>query len=92
MAGRPKMMVNKITEMEAEAEEEFAQELGMNIDKFKLDIAAATTKQKIDADVREAASLGITSTPAFLINGKYTSGAKPFEQFKTLIDAALNES
>lgn len=26
MAGRPKMMVNKITEMEAEAEEEFVQD------------------------------------------------------------------
>jgi protein-disulfide isomerase len=68
---------------------EYAQQLGLNVDKFKADVAAADVKKRVDDDAKEAASLGITSTPAFLINGLYTSGAKPFEQFKQLIDQEL---
>ena len=40
-------------------------------------------------DAREAAKLGITGTPAFLVNGRYLSGAQPYEAFKRLIDEEL---
>ena len=33
--------------------------------------------------------LGITGTPGFLINGRYLSGARPFDSFKEMIDAEL---
>jgi protein-disulfide isomerase len=33
--------------------------------------------------------LGITGTPAFYINGRFVSGAQPFETFALLIDTEL---
>jgi protein-disulfide isomerase len=31
----------------------------------------------------------VSGTPAFFINGKYFSGAQPFESFKKMIDEEL---
>jgi len=39
--------------------------------------------------VAEANSLGVTGTPAFFINGRFLSGARPFNDFAQLINAEL---
>ena len=71
--------------------EQWAQEIGLDVAKFKKDIASAEVKKRIDADKRDAASLGVTGTPAFFVNGRYLSGAQPFNSFKRLIDEALKK-
>ena len=58
-----------------------AQELGLDVKRFEQALNAARAKPAIDADAAEARSLGATGTPAFFINGRYLSGAKPFEEF-----------
>ena len=67
----------------------WAGELGLDVDRFKTDLKSPAVKARVDADAREAAALGVTGTPAFFLNGKYYSGAKPYDEFKRLIDAAL---
>ena len=69
----------------------YADELGLDVEKFKKDIASSGVKQKIDADAQEAAKLGVTGTPAFFVNGRFLSGAQPFSAFKTLIDEELGK-
>ena len=71
---------------------EYAKQLGLNLDRFRKDLDSPEIRKRIDDDAKDAASVGITGTPGFLINGKYVSGAKPFEAFKTLIDAELGAS
>ncbi len=71
--------------------EQWAQEIGLDVEKFKKDLASAGVKKRIDADKRDAASLGVTGTPAFFVNGRYLSGAQPFDSFKRLIDEALKK-
>ncbi len=44
----------------------------------------------VEADGSEAASLGISGTPAFLVNGILISGAQPKESFTNLIEAELS--
>ncbi len=68
---------------------EYATELGLDVDKFKKDSAAADVKKKVDDDAGEAAALGVTGTPGFFINGRFLSGARPFDSFKTIIDKEL---
>ena len=68
---------------------EYAKQLGLNVETFKKDVASEAVKKRLDEDVKEAASLGVSGTPAFFINGLFTSGAKPFEQFKQIIDQEL---
>lgn len=47
------------------------------------------TLPTVKADMAEGQSVGVTGTPAFLINGRLLSGAQPFPQFKAVIDDEL---
>ena len=76
-------------EMSPEKYVEYAAQLGLDVDRFKRDMASADVRRKVDADAAEAASLGVTGTPGFFINGKFLSGARPFDSFKKVIDADL---
>jgi protein-disulfide isomerase len=44
---------------------------------------------RVDTDVQEAESVGVTGTPAFFINGRPLEGAQPFDAFKRVIDEEL---
>jgi protein-disulfide isomerase len=68
---------------------EYASEMGLDVEKFKRDVVSAAVKKRVDADAQEAARLGVTGTPGFFVNGRYLSGAKPFAEFKRLIDEEL---
>ena len=43
----------------------------------------------VAADLEEGATLGVTGTPAIFINGRFLSGAQPFEEFSKIIDDEL---
>jgi protein-disulfide isomerase len=69
----------------------YAEELGLDMKRFQDAIATEKFKTQIDADSKEADSLGVTGTPAFFVNGKFLSGAKPFEEFAKVINAELQK-
>ena len=79
-------------EMSEEKYLEYAEQIGLDMEKFKADMASAEVKRKVDADVAEASKLGVTGTPAFFVNGRFLSGAQPLSAFKTLIDEELGRS
>ena len=70
----------------------YAEQLGLDVDKFKKDFRSLDLKKRVDDDAAEAAKLGVTGTPGFFVNGRFLSGAKPFEEFKKVIDEELNKS
>ena len=72
--------------------EGYAKEIGLDMTKFKAALDNRTHKGAIEADDKAGTDLGISGTPAFLINGYYVSGAQPFQKFKKLIDRALAEA
>ena len=69
----------------------YAEQIGLDIDRFQNDVKSAAVRSRIDADLAEASKLGVTGTPAFFINGRFLSGAQPFESFKRLIDEELKK-
>jgi protein-disulfide isomerase len=69
--------------------QEFSTQNGVNSDELKKCMADPATKQKVDADTAEAGSLGLSSTPSFIVNGRTVIGAIPADQFKQIIDEAL---
>jgi protein-disulfide isomerase len=77
------------TEMSEEKYAQYAAEIGLDVQQFNRDRASDDVKRRIEADKSEASALGISGTPAFLINGRYVSGAQPIGQFKTLIEEEL---
>ena len=46
-------------------------------------------KANVDADLVDGKGAGVRGTPAFFINGRFVSGALPFEAFKEIIDEEL---
>ena len=78
-------------EMGPEKYVEYAGEMGLDVERFKVDVIDASITGKVDADKNEAAALGITGTPGFFINGRFLSGARPFDSFKTMIDEELKK-
>ncbi|MDJ0866743.1 MAG: DsbA family protein [Myxococcota bacterium] len=78
-------------EMSEEKYVEYATQLGLDVEQFKKDVVSAEIKARLDADQKEAERLGVSGTPAFFINGKYLSGAQPFDNFKRVIDEELKK-
>jgi protein-disulfide isomerase len=57
-----------------------------DLERFAADMESAEAGEAVGRDAEEAYDLGVTTTPAFLINGQALSGARPLEEFTTLID------
>ena len=68
---------------------QIAAEIGLDVKKFTNDIDTHVYKQSIDAQAAEAMKVGATGTPASFVNGRYLSGAQPYEAFKKLIDEEI---
>jgi protein-disulfide isomerase len=66
--------------------EEYAQKIGLDLVKFRLDLASTTLKDKIQASSDEGMKIGINATPSFFINGKFIQNPRGYEEFKTNIE------
>jgi len=70
----------------------FASELELNTEKFNGCLDSGKMAARVQKDVQEGASVGISGTPAFLVNGIGVTGAQPFEVFKQIIDSELSKA
>lgn len=69
----------------------YARELGLDVARFTAALDAGKHRDAIEADAREAAAIGVNGTPAFFVNGRYLSGAKPFPEFAKVINEELQK-
>ncbi len=70
--------------------EDYAAELGINIDTYKQDVASSVVNDIINADVKAAQAAGATATPTFILDGKRLEETpKDIDGFKQLIDEAI---
>jgi protein-disulfide isomerase len=49
--------------------DQFAKSIGLDVERFKIDVESEQVKARITADQQRAASLGVNRTPAIFING-----------------------
>jgi protein-disulfide isomerase len=68
---------------------QFASEIGLDVKRFTNDLDTNAYKAAIDAEAAEAVKVGATGTPASFVNGRFISGAAPYESFKKIIDEEL---
>jgi len=71
------------------AVESFAQELGLDMVRFRADLDAGTYRAQIAADVADAAQLGVSGTPMFFLNGRPIHGSQPLKVFAEIADQEL---
>ena len=69
-----------------------AEDLGLDPDRFRNDMDADETRFSVGRDFEEGRRIGVTGTPAFIINGKPVMGAQPTEVFESIIEKAAAEA
>ena len=67
----------------------FAEELGLDTSAFNECLDSGKYTQLIQDESSLASSIGVRSTPTFLINGQAVVGAQPYEIFQQTIDSLL---
>jgi protein-disulfide isomerase len=78
--------------LKREALDGYAQQLGLDMGKWKTALDTQSHKAEVDADAKIGNDAGISGTPAFVINGYFINGAQPFPKFRKLIERAIAEA
>lgn len=79
-------------EWKTDTEEKFAayaKEIGADWTKVKAEMARPETEKAVTEDINEAGRHNLRSVPAFFVNGKKVSGAKPAEVFESMIESII---
>jgi protein-disulfide isomerase len=71
--------------------EAIGQEIGLDVNKMKADMDGSC-KEVVAKDQADLSAVGTRGTPAWYINGRFISGAQPFENFKSVIDEELKKA
>jgi len=69
--------------------DQYAQQLGLNLTKFKADYASGTVNNLINADMAEGNNLKVQGTPTFFLDGKQISVGESASSFEKLINAEI---
>lgn len=59
----------------------YAEELKLDVDKFKKDSDSTEVKNRVSEDLREAEQMGVSSTPTFFLNGQKVD-VNSYNEFK----------
>jgi len=65
----------------------FAADLKLDTAKFNACLDSGKYSSLVENETAAAQSMGVPSTPAFLINGQQLVGAQPFEAFQKIVES-----
>ncbi|WP_017581268.1 thioredoxin domain-containing protein [Nocardiopsis valliformis] len=69
--------------------DEIVEELGLDSERFQEDLGAERSGISVGHDFVEGQQIGVSATPAFVINGDPVMGAQPLDVFVRSVDTAL---
>lgn len=69
----------------------FGQALNLDAAQFEKCVTNDETVARVQADTEEAQKFGVSSTPTFFVNGKPLVGLKSVDEFRQVLDAAVNQ-
>jgi len=72
--------------------EEYAAQLELDLDKYRLDVSSKEVKDKVDIDYGDGVALGVNATPTFYLNGQKIVSPRSVNEFKSLVEAAIQNS
>lgn len=70
--------------------QEFAAQLGLDVEKFKRDMASPALQKIIDRDIKEARRFGVRGVPSVYVNGRPLEERSP-RGLQVMIDAELKQ-
>ena len=87
-----KLMFEHQQELSEPKYEDWAKQIGLDMNRWRRDKESPELATAIAADSRYGTQMGADGTPAFFINGRLVSGALPFETFKPMIDEEITKA
>jgi protein-disulfide isomerase len=69
----------------------YAQEIGLNVDTFKVDLEKDSVRDKVSSDVTEGNSIGVDRTPTLFLNGVIQNKLS-YDSLKEAIELELSDS
>lgn len=69
-----------------------ARVLGLDVPRFDACLDSGRMAASVESSRKLGEGLGVSSTPAFFVNGRPLTGAQPFERFQELVDHELAAS
>lgn len=90
------MYANQLPPNSGDLDEDYlagiAEKLGLDVEQFRADMKSKATEQAIAKDFSDGQAIGVTGTPAFVINGVPVIGAQPTEVFEKTIEQAAKDA
>ena len=75
--------------LQADNLKQYAADLGLDAADFGSCLDSEQFRDDVVQDQKEGSSFGVRGTPAFFVNGRFLSGAQPFDAFVQVIDDEL---
>ncbi len=72
--------------------ESYAGEVGLDLDKFKTDLASDGIKNEVDSDMKAARQAGVRGTPSIFVNGMQYRGQRNVAGFKKVVEQELKKA
>ena len=69
----------------------YAKKLNLDTDKFQKDMNSDEAKNYVTDSQNQATSIGINATPTFFVNGRQITNPRSYDDFKKIIQDALNK-
>ncbi|MYU24840.1 thioredoxin domain-containing protein [Streptomyces sp. SID8352] len=67
----------------------YAEQLGLDMERFDRDMADPETAGRIQEDQRDGLGLGVQGTPTFFLDGRRVANPGSYEEFRALIEEGL---
>jgi len=83
------LMFKEQRSLELEQLKEKAARLELDVEAFNECVDSSKYAEAVMSDQEAASRVGVSGTPALFINGRFLSGAQPYEQLAVVIDAEL---
>jgi protein-disulfide isomerase len=87
--GRPRM---DGTQLAQDAIEKAAGDKGLDVNKLKADMQSPACKESLARQQKELASVGVSGTPAFFINGRPYQGPRTAEGFAAAVEEEVKKA
>ncbi|WP_229403571.1 DsbA family protein [Micromonospora okii] len=70
--------------------EGYAREMGLDLARYRADVAGAEVAARVKADAADGAALGVQGTPTFFVNGVRYDGLPTYDDLKAVVEKSLS--
>ena len=83
------LLLQPYAELDTDSLVGYAEAIGLDVDRFRADLASQAYSARINHDLEEGVRNGVNATPKFYVNGQRIDGKVPLENVEDAVRAAV---